>query len=345
LVKNELEKFSPTIPSVDITVGGMIDSLIIMTDQLLTLNWLGDSAFSGELLNVITSAKTNLLSGDSLTCRTQVKSFQALVDNVYKDSLNPDPRFVTIEGWKFLYWNAQYILDRLPELPANPNLMVSLKSSTGTLLTNGTLQFYEGSWRDAVNNGDGTFTVITNQNNVSLRMTYEYGQQTINNIPAHNNTYTFQTVSANVLLKNSFGALIDTGTVQYYAGAWRNFGTTTNGIATKELLPINYSFRMTHEFLSKDKQQNIGTNPVVDFTTVLCTVKVTNSTNQSISNSSVKYYAGAWRDLGVTNSEGITTKELLPQNISFRASYGSTSQDKQQDINTNTLVEFMLNVP
>jgi hypothetical protein len=44
----------------------------------------------------------------------QVKAFQDLVDNVYKDSLNTDARFVTIEGWKFLYWNAQYILDRLP---------------------------------------------------------------------------------------------------------------------------------------------------------------------------------------------------------------------------------------
>jgi IPT/TIG domain. len=49
----------------------------------------------------------------------QVKAFQDLVDNVYKDSLNTDPRFVTIEGWKFLYWNAKYILDRLPEIPIN----------------------------------------------------------------------------------------------------------------------------------------------------------------------------------------------------------------------------------
>jgi hypothetical protein len=306
---------------------------------------------------------------------------------------------------------------------SSPNLLVNLKTSNGTLLTTGALQYYEGAWKDAINNGDGKFTVITNQVNVSLRMTYEYAQQTVSNIPAQNNTYTFQTVSANVQLINSIGAFIDTGTVQYYAGAWRNlgtttngvatkellpinysfrmsyefasidkqqnlsvdptvvfqtvnaavqlknslgdlmpapmgvgtvqyyagawrsFGTTTNGVATKELLPINYSFRMTHAYLSKDKQQNLSTNPVVDFTTVLCTVKVTNSTNQPISNSSVKYYAGAWRDLGVTNVEGITTKELLPQNISFRANYGNVSLDKQQDINTNSLVEFLLNIP
>lgn len=98
-------------------------------------------------------------------------------------------------------------------------------------------------------------------------------------------------------------------------------------------------------FFSKDKQQNLSTNPVVEFTTVLCTVKVSNSTNQPFNNASVQYYAGSWRNFGVTNAEGITTKELLPQNISFRASYGSASQDKQQDIGTNNLVEILLNVP
>ena len=213
------------------------------------------------------------------------------------------------------------------------------------MLTTESLQYYDQSWKDAVNNGDGTFTVITTIPTVSLRMTYEYGSQTVLNITAHNNTYTFQTVNAAVQLKNSLGNPIDVGTVQYYAGTWRSFGTTTNGVATKELLPINYSFRMTHEFLSKDKQQNLSTNPVVEFTTVLCTVKVSNTSNQPLNNANVKYYAGAWRDLGVTNTEGITTKELLPQNISFRASYGSASQDKQQDITGNNLVEFLLNVP
>ena len=58
-----------------------------------------------------------MLNGDSLACAVKVKSFQDLVDFVYKDSLNTDARFVTLEGWNFLYWNAQYILDRLPEIP------------------------------------------------------------------------------------------------------------------------------------------------------------------------------------------------------------------------------------
>jgi hypothetical protein len=94
-----------------------IDTTDTFSDALFNYSWLGDIIFANELKSVLTTAKTNLLSGDSLACRAQVKSFQDLVDGVYKDSLNPDPRFVTIEGWKFLYWNAQYILDRLPESP------------------------------------------------------------------------------------------------------------------------------------------------------------------------------------------------------------------------------------
>ena len=98
-----------------------INSVINLIDTTFNYNWLGDLSFSNELKIILTTAKTNLQNGDSLACRVQVKTFQDLVDNVYKDSLNSDPRFVTIEGWKFLYWNAQYILDRLPEPPVIVN--------------------------------------------------------------------------------------------------------------------------------------------------------------------------------------------------------------------------------
>jgi len=322
-----------------------IDFTSNLVDTTVNYNWLGDLTFSNELKSILTTAKTNLQNGDSLACRVQIKEFQDLVDNVYKDSLNTDPRFVTIEGWKFLYWNAQYILDRLPEPQTNPNLLVNLKNSLGNQIPASNVMYYEGSWKDAVNNGDGTFTVITSKPTVSIRMFYEYANQTVNNVPAQNNTYTFTTVNASVQLKNSSGNLIDEGTVQYYAGAWRSFGTTINGVAYKELLPVNYSFRMTYEYVLNDKQQNLSENPVVDFSTVLCTIKVTNANNQPLEGANTKYYSIAWRDIGLTNSSGEITKELLPKNLSFRATYNNVSQDKQQDISVNNLVEIMLNVP
>ncbi|HMN18855.1 MAG TPA: hypothetical protein PKD03_14670 [Ignavibacteriaceae bacterium] len=348
LIQYEINSFIPAPIDTAYFVIDLLNNLTNYIDSVYSYNWLGDLTFSNELKNILTIAKTNLQNGDSLACRVQVKAFQDLVDNVCKDSLNTDPRFVTIEGWKFLYWNAQYILDRLPEPPANPSLVVSLKNSLGNQIPASNVMYYEsaaGGWKDAVNNGDGTFTVITTKPTVSVRMFYEGANQTVNNVPAQNNTYTFQTVNASVQLKNSSGNLIDQGTVQYYAGAWRTFGTTVNGVANKELLPINYSFRMIYEYVPLDKQQDISTNSTVTFSTVLCTVKVTKANGQPLSGASTKYYSGAWRDIGLTNANGEAAKELLPKSLNFRAASGNVSKDKQQDIGVNNLVEIQLNVP
>ncbi len=175
-------------------------------------------------------------------------------------------------------------------------------------------------------------------------MFYEYANQTVNNVPAQNNTYTFHTVNTQVQLQNSTGNLIDEGTVQYYAGAWRDFGTTVNGVAAKELLPINYSFRMMYEYVSKDMQQDLGSNPTVTFSTVLCTVQVKNQQNQPVNNADVKYYSLAWREIGLTNANGEITKELLPANLTFRATLGTVQQDVEQDLSVNNIVQIVLNI-
>jgi hypothetical protein len=114
-----------------------IDTVKTFINDLQTYQWLGDLTFSNELKSILTTAKSNLQNGDSLTCRIQVKAFQDLVDDVYKDSLNSDPRFVTIEGWKFLYWNAQYILDRLPSPPVIVNADIEVINPAMSLVNPG----------------------------------------------------------------------------------------------------------------------------------------------------------------------------------------------------------------
>ncbi|OQY73506.1 MAG: hypothetical protein B6D44_06945, partial [Ignavibacteriales bacterium UTCHB2] len=115
LLNHRLATFIPSKPDSNQSASSLIETLISLVDNCFNYAWVGDLLFKDELQTILTTAKTNLQNGDSLACRVKVKEFQDLVDNVYKDSLNTDPRFVTIEGWKFLYWNAQYILDRLPE--------------------------------------------------------------------------------------------------------------------------------------------------------------------------------------------------------------------------------------
>ena len=120
------ESYEPFPPYSLNTISEFLDYANSLCDTLVNYTWLGDLTFSNDLKNILTTAKSNLQAGDSVACAVHVKIFQDLVDNVYADSLNADPRFVTLEGWKFLYWNAQYILDRLPTPPIVVTLAVDI---------------------------------------------------------------------------------------------------------------------------------------------------------------------------------------------------------------------------
>ncbi len=368
--------------------------------EKLNFNNLNSRFYSSGIINIYSSNSGTLITSLRVEPNCRLFFFDEYPNNFYY-SIDSTSEVIPI--------NVDTLI--------NPNLLVTLTNSQGTQITASNVKYYDTSWKDATDNGDGTFTVITTKPTVSVRVFYEGANQTVNNVPAQNNTYTFQTVNAAVELRNSsgnlidegtvqyyagawksFGAtvngvankellpinysfrmtyeygsidkqqdisvdptvvfqtvnaavelrnssgnLIDEGTVQYYAGAWREFGTTINGVANKELLPKNYSFRMTYEYVSNDKQRDLSTNSTVTFSTVLCTLKVTNANNQPLEGADTKYYSGAWRDIGLTNANGEITKELLPKNLSFRAIYGSVSQDEQQDIGANNLVEIQLN--
>ncbi len=307
-----------------------IDTLLSFTNRSIIYGWITTEQIAEKYIGYFNNAKTNLQQNN-------IRATRDTLNNVLRDVDIDSSSTLTSEAYALIRYNTEYLLAQLPVPPTG--LIVKLINSNGTKLTGGTLQYYEGSWKDAVNNNDGTFTINTTAKTLSLRMTYEYGTQTKSNMPVTSDTVVFQTVNAQIQLQNSNGALIDTGTVQYYAGAWRSFGTTTNGIAAKELLPNTYSFRMTYANASKDKQQDIGANPIVIFQTINAVVQLQNSGGALIDTGSVQYYAGAWRNFGITTS-GVATKELLPNNYSFRMTYAFASKDKQQDIGTNPTVVF-----
>jgi hypothetical protein len=153
------ENAKPIIKDLNIAVLEMLDTLTSYTNQCYSYDWLKDETYKNELINKITTAKNYLTANDSLACRNEVSLFQSSVNQVYQDSVGSYPKYVSDAGYKFLYYYAQYILDRLPEPEAG--LPVKLKDSQGNLLQGGSLQYYEGSRKDAVNSNDGTFNVIT----------------------------------------------------------------------------------------------------------------------------------------------------------------------------------------
>ena len=222
---------------------------------------------------------------------------------------------------------------------------VKLLSSIGSVLTNGTLQYRDSTWENATNNNDGTFTINTTKKRLSLRMTYEYGTQTKSNVTIKNDTaIVFQTKNVAVNLQTSQGTPLDTGVVQYNAAgpvgaSWQNFGTTSNGAVTKELLPVKYTFRMTYNGAVVSKVQNIDSNATVVFQTVPANVRLQTSTGAPLDTGIVQFNAGGWKPFGTTTN-GLATKELLPTKYNFRMTYNGATVSQAQNIDSNATVVF-----
>ncbi|MBM4170214.1 MAG: hypothetical protein FJ215_13815 [Ignavibacteria bacterium] len=117
-----MRKFTPPVPSSAMPVPALLDTVISTNHQVFTYGWIGDKNFVNELDNALQNARKHLTRGDSTNCRKEVETFQEKVQKEYdrtvdreKKNQPRDKRFVTVEGWKFLYYNATYLLDRLPK--------------------------------------------------------------------------------------------------------------------------------------------------------------------------------------------------------------------------------------
>jgi hypothetical protein len=105
-------------PPLGIGINVLLDSLISSLAQSASFGWVGDANFVNELDANLRSARSHLLSGDSLDCAKEVQKFQDKVRREHKEGTSPDDnRFATVEGYRFLYYNSQYVIERLIALP------------------------------------------------------------------------------------------------------------------------------------------------------------------------------------------------------------------------------------
>ncbi|WP_406658140.1 DUF2341 domain-containing protein [Methanolobus sp. ZRKC2] len=216
---------------------------------------------------------------------------------------------------------------------------IELRDSNGSLLDNGSAQYYSGSWYDlgALVNGSSHIELLPN--NYKFRMSYAHGSNEKYQDVGTNSTVVFSTVDTTVELRDSNGSLLDNGSAQYYSGKWYDLGALVNGSSHVELLPNNYKFRMSYAHGSNEKYQDVGTNSTVVFSTVDTTVELRDSNGSLLDNGSVQYYSGSWYDLGALVN-GSSHVELLPNNYKFRMSYAHGSNEKYQNVGTNSTVVF-----
>jgi YD repeat-containing protein len=219
------------------------------------------------------------------------------------------------------------------------NVTVQLKDSTGALMDTGTVQYYAGGWRDIGSTSGGQVSKELLPGSYTFSLNYAYARQEKSQNVGTNPTVVFQTTSATIQLKDSAGTLMDTGTVQYYSGGWREIGATSGGQVSKELLPGSYTFSLNYAYARQEKSQNVGTNPTVVFQTTRVTVQLKDSTGVLIDTGVVQYYAGSWRDIGST-SGGQVSRELLPRSYTFSLNYAYARQEKSQNVGTDPAIVF-----
>lgn len=205
LIDYALEQFIPLKPDSLANIVEIIDSLEVVKEEVHEYSWIADNEFVNELDSNLTSAQNYLSQGDSINCARQIFTFQKKVNEEYRDSLDGDSKFVTIEGWKFLYYNAQYILDRLPTPPPQYNLNINIIGS-GTVSKNPDLAMYDSSttvqltatpltgynftgWSGDVNNPDNPLILVMNDNK-NITATFTIKTYTINSTVGSNGTIT-----------------------------------------------------------------------------------------------------------------------------------------------------------
>jgi hypothetical protein len=123
-----LKTFRPRVPAASNPVASLIDSLRFLKDTLVTYTWLGNESFASELDSSVTLAGNKIAAADSIGCARELKNLQEKVVAAHDNPI-AGVRFVTEEGYRFLYYNAQYLLNRLPVPPPTYGLAVSVIGS------------------------------------------------------------------------------------------------------------------------------------------------------------------------------------------------------------------------
>jgi Tol biopolymer transport system component len=313
---------------------------IHVVKQVLGYPPAADWAFGGELGNFTLPAA----GGEAL--------FSSLPAGSYQVTETPDAGFVTSVVCSGGASGAEsVVVDLAPgEVETctftNEDVhQIRLVDSAGNGLPGATAKYYSGGWHDipGATNAAGKLYYDIPDGDYLFRLTYEGGtMEKRQTISLTNPAVVFQTVAVSMRMQDSAGNGLAGAAASFYAGGWKVFGTTdSSGVATKELLPLTYTFKMSYLGASMQKPQDVAADPNVVFATVPVTVRMQNSSGAGLPGGLASYYAGGWHEIGTTGADGnAPVIELLPLSYTFKMAYLGGTQQKTQDVIADPLVVF-----
>ena len=213
---------------------------------------------------------------------------------------------------------------------------MQLLASDGTTELTGTAEYYASGW-NTFGSGSTTTSMELLPTNYTFRVSYGGASIQKKQDVSSDTAVIFQTTVVSMKLLASDGTTELTGMAEYYANGWKTFdnGSTTTSM---ELLPTNYTFRVTYGGASVQKQQDVSSDPNVVFQTTLATMQLLASDGTTELTGTAEYYANGWNTFD--NGSTTTSMELLPTNYTFRVTYGGASVQKQQDVSSDPQVVF-----
>ncbi|WP_053992130.1 T9SS type A sorting domain-containing protein [Mangrovimonas sp. TPBH4] len=187
------------------------------------------------------------------------------------------------------------------------------------------LKVYDSGWSTLTNNGSGEFSYTTSSTNVTFKMYYNKGVQSINTaVTGASQEVIFSTVTVTPALKNSSNVELEEGQVKHYQNGWSGLYDSNT---SQELLPGNYTFRTYYNkgVQSMSGVAIAGNAQEVPFVTVSVTPTLKNSDGGALTGGEVKHYQNGWSSLYDSNDPE-APQELLPGNYTFTTYYNKGVQ-------------------
>ena len=202
------------------------------------------------------------------------------------------------------------------------NVTLTVHDSTGAALDGVNVYYndYSNHWVLLGTTTGGEVTATFADGTYNIKAVKDYSQQVESVAVSGTGSQIFQTDKFTVHVKDSITANFAGIAVAYndYSNHYLSMGNTdSNGNASIELFPGDYTFRAT-----KDHSTMMGdTDGAIEFQTALFTVHVMNSGGDDFAGIAVAYndYSNHYLSMGTTDGDGIATIELFPGDYNFRA--------------------------